>query len=138
VLPDVPIVFPVGGTTSITWRLAAGDGVLLVFSCLSIAGWLRTGEVSDAGDARRHGLGSAFAIPGVTPRDAHTDADALVLESAEIHIGAGATHPIARGDAVAAWIDALQTGITGIGGTVTPPPDYLDPEDVSSPKGKVT
>lgn len=138
VLPAVPVVFPAGGGTSIVWSLAPGDHVLLVFSTLDPGAWLRSGEVSDAGLTRRHSLSGGFALPGLQPLQAGlTDPGGIELEAPEIFVGAGATHPIARGDAVAAWLDAILSAIGPLGATVVPPPFFPTTADVRAPKGKV-
>jgi hypothetical protein len=67
VIPNVPIVWSGGGGISLTFPLAEGDHVLLVFCEASIAMWRETGEVGEVGDLRRHSLGHAVAIPMVRP-----------------------------------------------------------------------
>lgn len=143
VLPGVPVVFPTGGGCSIRWSLARGDHVLVVFATLSPAAWRRSGAVSDAGTTRRHALGYGFAIAGVGPRETGLDEPVgLELDGPEITIGTGATHPIARGDAVAAWLDAIQAWIATLAAPppapIIPPPLFPTTSDVSAPKGKVT
>lgn len=76
---SVPVQFPGGGGMRITWPLAKGDTVLLVFASSSIARWKRTGGEVDPGDDRRHDLNDAIAIPGLhdfahIPSTAPTDA----------------------------------------------------------------
>lgn len=66
-LPDIPIVFPGVGDYSITFPLAPGDPVLVVFCESSIDSWRVKGGLTDPGDIRRHNLGSAIAIPGLRP-----------------------------------------------------------------------
>ena len=66
VLPDVPVIFPRGGGWSITWPLAKGDNVLLVFAQRSIDDWWATNgqtEISPT-DLRRQDISDAFAVPG--------------------------------------------------------------------------
>lgn len=65
-LPDVPIVFPCGGGTSITWPLVAGDLVLVIVPTWNDRNFndqKRAGV--DAGDTRTHSLSSCYAIAGV-------------------------------------------------------------------------
>jgi hypothetical protein len=45
VLHDVPVVFPGGGGLHLTFPLAAGDEVLLVFACRPIDSWWQSGGV---------------------------------------------------------------------------------------------
>ena len=72
VIPDVPVSFPRGGGWHLSFPLAPGDHVTLVFAESATGGWRVTGEVSDPSDARRHSLSSPTAFPG-----AHTDVSLL-------------------------------------------------------------
>lgn len=84
VLPDVPIVFPRGGGGGtgeffISWPLAAGDLVHLVFCERSMDIWLssKDGAEADPVDFRMHDLSDAVAYPGLYPfKKALKDADA--------------------------------------------------------------
>lgn len=142
VLPNVPVLFPAGGGCSVRWALAPGDAVLVVFSSLNPAAWRRSGEVGDAGTTRRNALGFGFALAGVGPRVTGLDApEGLELEGPEITIGTGATHPIARGDAVVAWLDALLAWAgtpSPRASAPIPPVDFPTTADCLAPKGKVT
>jgi hypothetical protein len=127
VINDVPVVFPGAGAYSITFPLAAGDTVLLVFSQASLDKWLAAGGEVDPLDPRRFALSDAVAIPGLRPFSApveDTDATAMVLQSGgEIHAG-GSSSLATKAD-----IDALKTyiamhahtGVTTGGGTSGPP-----------------
>lgn len=72
IIPDVPVSFPRGGGWHLSFPLAPGDHVTLVFAESATGQWRVTGEVSDPSDARRHSLASPTAFPG-----AHTDAALL-------------------------------------------------------------
>ena len=68
IIPRVPIAFPQGGGFAITWPLAAGDFVLLVFAERSIDQWLATASKSrqvaiSTGDLGTHTLDGAVALP---------------------------------------------------------------------------
>lgn len=64
-LLDVPIVFPGAGGFSVTFPMAAGDEVLVVFSSRCIDGWwLNGGYLNQTMEARMHDLSDGFAIPG--------------------------------------------------------------------------
>lgn len=68
VIPRVPLAFPQGGGFAITWPLAAGDFVLLVFAERSIDQWLATASKSrqvaiSTGDLGTHTLDGAVALP---------------------------------------------------------------------------
>lgn len=65
VITNVPVAFPRGGGFRLTFPLAAGDEVLLVFSMRSIDRYQTKGGVVDPGDDRRFHLADAMAIPGI-------------------------------------------------------------------------
>lgn len=77
-LNDVPVAFPNGGGYSVTFPIAAGDEVLLVFSDTALGIWLQNGAAVVNGVVQtvnpihewRHILSHAIAIPGLrsTPR----------------------------------------------------------------------
>jgi hypothetical protein len=73
VIPNVPVSFPRGGGWHLTFPMAVGDHVTLVFSESETGQWRTTGEVSDPVDHRRHSLGYPTAFPG-----AHPDLDVLL------------------------------------------------------------
>ncbi len=64
VIPNVPIVLPRTAAGGVTFPVAVGDSVLLIFSQRSIERWLSEGGLVEAGDARMHSMSDAFAIPG--------------------------------------------------------------------------
>lgn len=64
VIPGVKVQFPFGGGFGIHFPIEAGDEVTLLFSELSTAEFLESGQVSQPQDARRHSLGHPIAIPG--------------------------------------------------------------------------
>jgi hypothetical protein len=65
VINEVPIVFPGAGGFRVTFPVAPGDTVLLVFSEASIDRWLPRGGDVDPADDRRFSLNDAIAIPGL-------------------------------------------------------------------------
>jgi len=67
VIQDVPIAWPSGsgGSVFITWPLADGDPVLLVFCDFDPSMWRETGQPGTPGDLRSHSLGNAVAYPGL-------------------------------------------------------------------------
>lgn len=75
VISSVPLAFPGSGTFRITFPVAVGDEVLLVFADRPIDKWQAGGgEVSPADDGR-HRLTDAIAIPGLhSDPNAHSDA----------------------------------------------------------------
>lgn len=81
-LPSVPVMFPRGGGAFITWPLAKGDQVLVVFQDRSIDRWTAMGGVVDPIDPRSHHLSDAVCLPGFYPYPQalpSTDPDAIVL-----------------------------------------------------------
>jgi len=67
VITNVPIVWPGAGGCRLTFPLAVGDTVLLLFADRSLDVWLAKGGEVDPGDPRRHALSDAVAIPGLRP-----------------------------------------------------------------------
>lgn len=126
VVTDVPVVFPGAGAYSITFPVAKGDTVLLVFSQASLDKWLQSGKDIDPLDDRRHSLTDAIAIPGLR-HAAHPEggsaAGALVLTAPAIH--AGGTAALALASELeglrAAIADALNgNAIPGVAGGLGP------------------
>ncbi len=73
ILQSVPVCFPRGGGYFLSFPLAVGDGVLVVFNELDINAWRdSSGDAVDPGVGLRHGLSGAVAVPGMFTR-----ADAL-------------------------------------------------------------
>jgi hypothetical protein len=62
VLVDVPIVWPKAGGFALTFPVAAGDEVLVVFSARCIDSWWQSGGVGAPAEARMHDLSDGFAI----------------------------------------------------------------------------
>lgn len=84
VIPGVPVVHPSAGGFALTFPVAVGDTVLLVFAEGSIDRWKARGGVLDPGDPRRHDLSDAVAIVGLRPfADAVTAPDDRVTLGAE-------------------------------------------------------
>jgi len=83
-LVDVPIVWPRGGGYALTFPIAAGDEVLVVFGSRCIDGWWQSGGVQKAVDDRMHDLSDAFAIlaPTSQPKKlANVSADSVELRN---------------------------------------------------------
>lgn len=95
-IPKVPVAFPGGDGWSITWPLAAGDPVTLVFAERSLDEWRTVkGTAHEARDVRRFDLTDAIAIPGGrTPADPLPpeayDSAALVIRGTLIKLGSSA------------------------------------------------
>lgn len=64
-LVDVPIVFPSAGGFLITFPIATGDEVLVIFASRAIDSWWQSGGTANRPvEARMHDLSDGFAIPG--------------------------------------------------------------------------
>jgi hypothetical protein len=61
-LVDVPVIFPCGGGTRITWPVEPGDECLVVFADMCIDSWWQSGGIEVQPDIRRHDLSDGFAI----------------------------------------------------------------------------
>lgn len=99
VLPNVPVAFPRGGGGFfMSFPLAKGDFVMLVFHERAIGAWRKKGEATAPGDLRMHSLAGAVAYPGLYPNDdalddAHTANMVLGKDgsTAQIHLKADGT-----------------------------------------------
>lgn len=69
ILPNVPVGFPRSEAFFISFPLAKGDFVWVIFSEASIDQWRSKGSATPPGDARRHTLTGAVAMPCVYPND---------------------------------------------------------------------
>jgi hypothetical protein len=61
-LVDIPIVWPRAGGFALTFPIAAGDEVLVVFASRCIDSWWQSGGVGAPAEARMHDLSDGFAI----------------------------------------------------------------------------
>lgn len=61
-LVDVPIVWPRAGGFALTFPIAVGDEVLVVFGARCIDSWWQSGSVGAPAEARMHDLSDGFAI----------------------------------------------------------------------------
>jgi hypothetical protein len=68
VIVNVPVAFPRAGGFFLSFPVAVGDFVLLVFSERSIDQWLEKGGIQDPIVTTLHDLSDAIAIPGVYPK----------------------------------------------------------------------
>ncbi len=87
VVTDVPVMFPGSGGVRVSFPVAAGEVVLLVFASASIDKWLdRGGEVDPLTD-RRHSLSDAIAIPGLLAHASDADPMIKFTSNGQIHAG---------------------------------------------------
>lgn len=64
VLTDVPVFFPGGAASGITFPIQKGDECLVVFAEACIDAWYQTGRVGNAISVRRHDYSDGFAFVG--------------------------------------------------------------------------
>lgn len=128
--PNVPLLFPGGGGGRLSFPVAVGDGVLLVFVDRDMDDWLTSGQTNLPPRTNRlHSPSDAFAIPGLVSLPASEPISATDVrldgpgDGAYVSIG-GAKIALgnATGTFVTAW-NALITALTASGvfsgGTVT-------------------
>lgn len=143
-IPFIPVCFPRAGDFVLTFPIAEGDYVLLVFSEASTAEWRDSGDFSEPWDLRRFSSGYPLAIPGAFPpasplsssptdvaaRGAgivlgqHDGAARIEITSAFIKLGASATDFVALSSKVDAIFSALKTYASAVGtcfGTIPAP-----------------
>ncbi len=126
VIACVPVCFPGAGSYRLTFPIAVGDTVLVVFGTGSLDVWLSQGGLVDPLDDRRFSLADAVAIPGLrdfghplvgdgtgAPDDALTlghDTGAQVrVEQAAVRLNTAAGQLVALANKVEAELDALRT-----------------------------
>jgi hypothetical protein len=109
VVSNVPLVFPGAGGFRVTFPVAVGDTVLLVFSERSLDLWLVQGGEVDPLDDRRHHLSDAVAIPGL--RDFGHAWKGIDTGSITIGKDGSAQHPAGLGDQIASALETLKTAI---------------------------
>lgn len=131
VINHVPVVFPGAGAYSITFPVAKGDTVLLVFTEQSLDKWLVNDGVVDPEGGRRFHISDAIAIPGLRSfRNALDEPpdDALVITGSKVKLGSkDANDPVAlKSDldtvkpAIIAGLDAQIAALTaGLPATAT-------------------
>lgn len=115
VVTNVPVAFPGAGGFRVTFPVAVGDTVLLVFTEASLDRWMQFGGEVDPEDPRRFALSDAIAIPGVRPAAQAVAAatDAVVVEStADIRLGTKtAAEAVALASKVATELNTLKSAI---------------------------
>ena len=91
VIEGVPVVFPGAGAYKITFPIAAGDLVWLLFGEGSLDKWLTYGSADvDPDDDRRNAISDAVAIPGILPFSSASDGvdpSAMVLTGDTLRLG---------------------------------------------------
>jgi len=156
ILPEVPVIFPAGGGAMVSFPLAPGDTVLLVFSMRSIEEFL----ASDGMNAqtpfsrRKHSISDAVALPGLftSVNSPEVDTENLSLRNgigeteseikiqkdgkivinaaSAVEIGEGAAEALVLGDAFKTYFDG-HTHPTGVGPS-GPPISPMPPTTLST------
>lgn len=131
-LLDCPVIFPQGGGVLLTFPLAAGDEVLVVFASRCIDAWWQQGGVQGQADLRMHDLSDGFCLPGVRsqPRKVTVSTSTAQLRSddgstlIELNPTAKTVHIVAPNGAT---IDANVTinGNVQVNGTLTASVDVV-------------
>lgn len=111
-LLNVPVVFPGAGGFSVTFPIAAGDYVLVMFCEVPVGEWLAS-EGSDPMDERRHSLAGAIAIPGIRPTSkasANATTDKIVLGGGPVYLGTKtAAEAIPKGTTLDNYLSSLSS-----------------------------
>lgn len=114
----VPVAFPGGGAYSITWDLAKGDTVLLVFSQRSLDKWKSSGDKVDPLDDRTHDVSDAVAIPGLRSLNnptAQVASGAMVVGAPAIKLGGiAAVDNVLKGTTYRTAEDLLIVGLAAL------------------------
>lgn len=142
VLPSVPLAMPKFGGFTVSGKMVAGDGVLLLSFDLDPTGYRATGNQSDPIDTRRHGGGHWVALPfDISDPGAIADpGDDLVIgqasgvqiriNGANISLGSGAADFVALASKTNAAIKAWGTwAAAGTGSGYVPPTVGTKPPD---------
>ncbi|MFA9439393.1 Gp138 family membrane-puncturing spike protein [Uliginosibacterium sp. sgz301328] len=80
-LVDVPVVFPGGGSCTLTFPVKEGDECLVVFASRCIDAWWQQGGIQQQAEFRMHDLSDGFAFVGVRsqPRKFNVSTEAVQL-----------------------------------------------------------
>lgn len=125
-IPDVPVAFPSGDGYSVTFDLAVGDRVLLVFSERSTEEFRATGDEGvEPGDLRRFDLSDAVAFPAALQFSEPVPAEgvatgALVVRGVEVKLGdANAVDFVTLDTLVVAQLTAVKTALDAAAAAAT-------------------
>lgn len=90
VLPKVPVVFPGGGGFGLTFPIAKGDEVLVVFASRCIDAWWQSGGTQGQIEQRAHDLSDGIAIAGL--RSVPRVPGSISASSVQLRSDDGSTH----------------------------------------------
>ena len=118
---DCPIVFPSAGGFLITFPIAEGDEVLIMFASRCIdAWWQNGGYLNKPMEFRMHDLSDGFCIPG--PRSLPNVATGISATDCQIRNDAGSTYISITSDGKIKLVSSVGVEVTGdlkVSGEVT-------------------
>lgn len=117
VLVDVPITWPRAGGFALTFPIAVGDEVLVVFSARCIDAWWQSGGVGAPAEQRMHDLSDGFAILAPTSQPKKL-------------AGVSATNVQLRDNSGSTFVEIAPGGIVRI--------TSVAEVDITTPKAKIT
>ena len=124
VIPAVPVSWTRGGGYFLTMPLVAGDHGMIVCCDTDLGAWRDSGQVSDPGDERLHGLSGAVFVPGLetvaralSSGDAgsghmvfgHEGGPAIHIDGSFVQLGAAGGQFVALANLVLARLTTIQT-----------------------------
>lgn len=124
VINHVPVIFPGSGSYGMTWPIAKGETVLLVFAEQSLDKWLVNDGIIDPQSARRFHITDAIAIPGLrsfrNPKSGVPTGAMAITAPTEVRLGEnGAAQKSVRGDAFDTALGNLLSLLSTFAGTCT-------------------
>lgn len=119
-LLDVPIVFPSAHGFIITFPLAAGDEVLVIFASRCIDSWWQSGGYNNRPvELRMHDLSDGFALPG--PKSVPNVVGSISTTGLQIRNNAGTTYVEIAADGKIKLVSPSEIDVTGnlkVSGTI--------------------
>lgn len=108
-LVDVPIVWPRAGGFALTFPIAAGDEVLVVFASRCIDSWWQSGGIGAPAEARMHDLSDGFAI--LAPTSQPKKLSGVSSTNVQLRDEAGTTYAEITPDGKARVVAATQIDV---------------------------
>lgn len=90
-LLDCPVKFPGGQGLDLTFPLAPGDEVLVIFSSRCIDNWWKLGGIQTQAELRMHDLSDGFCLPAVLSEPAALQRAPVAMDAAELRNADGTT-----------------------------------------------
>lgn len=109
-LVDVPIVWPRAGGFALTFPIAAGDEVLVVFASRCIDTWWQSGGVGVQAEVRMHDLSDGFAV--LAPTSQPKKLSNVSSSNVQLRDEAGTTYVEITPDGKARVVAASQVDIS--------------------------